>query len=78
MLAYDVRPNPALEGVVEYVELEELLREAHLVTLHCPLLPSTFHLLNAERCARLDPSIRRKANVAVTATELPDRVKFPR
>ena len=51
VLAYDVRPNPALDGVVEYVELEALLREAHLVTLHCPLLPSTFHLLNAERCA---------------------------
>ena len=51
VLAYDVRENPSLEGVVEYVGLEELLRESHLVSLHCPLLPSTFHLLDAERCA---------------------------
>ena len=51
VLANDVRENPSLEGVVEYVGLEELLRESHLVSLHCPLLPSTFHLLNAERCA---------------------------
>ncbi len=51
VLANDIRENPSLEGVVEYVALEELLRESHLVSLHCPLLPSTFHLLNAERCA---------------------------
>ena len=51
VLANDIRKNPLLDGVVEYVELDELLKESHLVSLHCPLLPSTFHLLNAERCA---------------------------
>lgn len=51
VLAYDVRENPALDGVVEYVGLDDLLKESHLVSLHCPLLPSTFHLLNADRCA---------------------------
>ena len=53
VLAYDVRKNPSLEGVVEYVGLDDLLKESHLVSLHCPLLPSTFHLLNAERCVCL-------------------------
>ena len=49
VLANDIRPSPGLEGIVEYVDLESLLRESHLVSLHCPLLPSTFHLIDKER-----------------------------
>lgn len=49
VLAYDIRPNPALSDFVEYVDLETLLRESHLVSLHCPLLPSTFHLIDKKR-----------------------------
>ena len=49
VLAYDIRPDPNLEGVVEYVDLETLLRQSHLVSLHCPLLPSTFHLIDKHR-----------------------------
>lgn len=48
VLAYDVYPNPALEGLARYVSLEELLRTADLVSLHCPLNESTRHLINAE------------------------------
>ena len=74
VLANDVRENPALEGMVEYVGLEELLRESHLVSLHCPLLPSTFHLLNAGRCASPgqqisqlhDTEAARRAQITVT------------
>lgn len=50
ILAYDVRENPeALAEGVEYVDLETLLRESDFVSLHCPLLPSTFHIINEER-----------------------------
>ena len=41
VLAYDQYRNPALEGLVRYVGLEELLRTADLVSLHCPLTPET-------------------------------------
>ena len=48
VLAYDQYKNPALEGLVRYVELDELLRTADLVSLHCPLTSETHHMINAD------------------------------
>lgn len=36
--------------------LEELLREADIVSLHVPLIPSTHHLINAEKLALMKPT----------------------
>ena len=47
VLAYDPRPSPeALAGGVEFGRLESVLGEADVVSLHCPLLPNTRHLIN--------------------------------
>jgi phosphoglycerate dehydrogenase-like enzyme len=35
--------------------LDELLARSHVVSLHCPLLPSTHHLINAETLRRMRP-----------------------
>ena len=48
VLAYDVYPNPELEGLARYVSLEELLRASDLVSLHCPLNAATHHLIGAD------------------------------
>ncbi len=40
----------------EYRELDDVLREADIVTLHVPLLPSTRHLINEERLKRMKSS----------------------
>lgn len=57
VLASDVWQNPkCLEMGVEYVELDELLDEADIVSLHCPLIPSTFHIINRERLIRMKPT----------------------
>ena len=54
MLACDLTPDPACEALgVRYVPLEELLRAADVVTLHCPLTPDTRHLLDARRIAMM-------------------------
>ncbi|OZG75418.1 hydroxyacid dehydrogenase [Hahella sp. CCB-MM4] len=53
VLASDPFENPALQGVAEYVELDCLFREADIISLHCPLLPQTHHLINAETISQM-------------------------
>ncbi|MFH9418633.1 D-isomer specific 2-hydroxyacid dehydrogenase family protein [Streptomyces rochei] len=49
ILAHDSRPKtPA-----EYVSLDELLQQSDMVTLHAPLTPDTYHLLNRRRIERM-------------------------
>jgi D-lactate dehydrogenase len=52
VVAYDPYPNPSLEGLVHYVSLPELLAQADIITLHCPLTPQTHHLINAAALAQ--------------------------
>lgn len=56
---YDVQRNEHLEkdlDAVFYENLDELLKVADIVSLHVPLLPSTHHLINAERLALMKPT----------------------
>jgi len=55
VLAADACPSDALarELGVEYVSLDALLGRSHIISLHAPLLPDTYHLINAERIARM-------------------------
>jgi len=51
VLLYDVIKNEerAKEVGGKFVELEELLRESDVVTIHVPLLDSTYHLIDEEK-----------------------------
>ncbi len=54
VLAYDVARNPAVEAIGgQYVERLELFAQSDVITLHCPLVPETFHLINEEALARM-------------------------
>ncbi|MEM6433103.1 MAG: 2-hydroxyacid dehydrogenase [Cyanobacteria bacterium P01_D01_bin.115] len=56
LLAYDVQENASvLQLGAQYVPLSELLAQSDIVSLHCPLLPSTHHLINAESLQHLKP-----------------------
>jgi D-lactate dehydrogenase len=59
LLGYDAYPNPAFEaiGAARYVELSELLENADIISLHCPLLPSTEHIINANAVDQMKPGI---------------------
>ena len=50
VIAYDAFLNPA--SGLEYVKLETLLAESDVVSLHCPLLSETKHMINAETLAK--------------------------
>lgn len=55
ILAYDPHPNPKLADRpgVRYVELGELFHQSHIITLHVPLFPETYHLINPSTIARM-------------------------
>jgi D-lactate dehydrogenase len=53
LLAYDPYVVEEFKAVGEYVTLEELLREADVVTLHCPLVEATRHVINAETLGKM-------------------------
>jgi D-lactate dehydrogenase len=58
LLGYDPYQNPAcLEMGMQYVDLPVLLSSADVVSLHCPLMPQTYHLINAETIQHLKPGM---------------------
>lgn len=38
---------------IHFVTLDELLEQSDIVSLHCPLTPETYHLINAERISKM-------------------------
>lgn len=52
VLAYDIRPRPAAEGV-EHVDLDMLVERSDIVTLHAPLSEESHHLLDRRRIDRM-------------------------
>ncbi len=56
LLGCDVAPNPeCVQLGMRYCQLNELLAQSDVVSLHTPLLPETYHLINAEALAKMKP-----------------------
>lgn len=55
VLTYDIRRDPFLADLLgfSYAPLETLLAESDIVSLHCPLIPSTRHILGRAQFARM-------------------------
>ncbi|TFY99980.1 2-hydroxyacid dehydrogenase [Ramlibacter rhizophilus] len=54
LLATDPQPSESCRQLgVRYVELPQLLADADVVSLHCPLTPQTRHLIDAPALARM-------------------------
>lgn len=51
ILAYDIIPVPReyLERGVEQVDIETLLKNSDIISIHVPLTPQTHHMINKER-----------------------------
>ena len=59
VLAYDTRP-PRVDSPpagFDFAPLEQVLAEAHILTLHLSLSPATRHLLNRDTLARCRPGV---------------------
>ena len=58
LLASDPYPSAAaLELGVEYVDLPTLFANADVITLHCPLTPENYHLLNRDSFAQMKDGV---------------------
>jgi D-lactate dehydrogenase len=59
ILAVDKYPDKHLlaSAEVQYVDQDVLLRESDIVTLHVPLFPETYHLINQGAIERMKPGV---------------------
>ena len=57
VIAYDVYENPDLKEFVTYVSLDELLATSDLISLHCPLMDNTYHLINKDTIAKMKDGV---------------------
>lgn len=49
VIGYDIFRNPNAEGVLEYKDdLNDLLKESDIISLHLPLTDDTYHLINRD------------------------------
>jgi D-lactate dehydrogenase len=54
VLAFDPYPDEACRAMgVEYVPMDDLLRQSDIIALHCPLTPETHHLVNTTTLAAM-------------------------
>jgi D-lactate dehydrogenase len=54
VLAVDPLENPECRALaVRYVAIEELLAQADVITLHCPLVPENYHIIDGAALARM-------------------------
>lgn len=57
VIAYDVYENSALKDFVTYVSLDKLLAQSDLISLHCPLIDSTYHLINIDTIKKMKDGV---------------------
>jgi D-lactate dehydrogenase len=59
VLAFDVYPNEewAARHGIEYVEMDTLIRDSDLISLHTPLTPQTDRIVNSESLALMKPGV---------------------
>ncbi|MBE9121002.1 2-hydroxyacid dehydrogenase [Tychonema sp. LEGE 07199] len=58
LLGYDVFHNPDCVALgMEYVALTQLFANSDVVSLHCPLIPETYHLIDTGAIEQMKPGI---------------------
>lgn len=56
VIAYDMYPNKSLDFVT-YVDLDTLLSQSDLISLHCPLTEDSYHMINTETINKMKDGV---------------------
>lgn len=56
VIAYDMYQNPDLD-FVEYVDIDTVLSQSDLISLHCPLTDDTYHLINKDTIGKMKDKV---------------------
>ena len=58
LLVYDLYPNPQCQALgAKYVELTELFSSSDIITLHCPLTPQNYHIINTQALEQMKQGV---------------------
>jgi D-lactate dehydrogenase len=59
VLCYDAYPSEDVKtwANCKYVTLDELYAQSRIISIHCPLLPSTQHMINKEAIDKMKPGV---------------------
>ncbi len=59
ILAYDKYPNKAINQMksVQYVTLENLFKNSDIISLHVPLIPETYHMINKKSISKMKKGV---------------------
>jgi D-lactate dehydrogenase len=59
VLAYDPQPAAEIQTMpaVQLTDLEQLIEQSDIISLHCPLTEQSRHMINADRLSRMKPGV---------------------
>jgi D-lactate dehydrogenase len=59
VMGYDINKNPECEkiGLDFTTNLDDIYTQCDIISLHCPLTPQTYHLINAESIAKMKKGV---------------------
>ena len=57
ILAFDLYQNSQITDIANYVDLDTLYKESDVISLHMPLLPDTYHIINEESIAKMKKGV---------------------
>lgn len=57
LIAYDQYENESIKDIVTYMDLEDIYKEADVITLHMPLFDSTYHIINDETISKMKDGV---------------------
>jgi D-lactate dehydrogenase len=58
VIAYDVREDKELIDIgVKYMGLDEMLSKSDIISLHCPLTPETYHIINKDSISKMKEGV---------------------